>query len=137
MRKRIVMKLLISADSAATREGMRFILQREGYEVVEASDIQNAIEVIERDTIDIYFIDMASEEVDSLESITRMSIERKLPVVLIVSETQIKAAREGRDLGIEKIIMKPFSADRLIATVDELRERTELSTYGQTSNTDN
>jgi DNA-binding response OmpR family regulator len=130
------MKLLISADSAATREGMRFILQREGYEVVEASDIQNAIEVIERDTIDLYFIDMASEEVDSLESITRMSIERKLPVVLIVSETQIKAARKGRDLGIEKIIMKPFSADRLIATVGEIRERTELSTYGQTSNTD-
>jgi DNA-binding NtrC family response regulator len=130
------MKLLISADSAATREGMRFILQREGYEVVEASDIQNAIEVIERDTIDLYFNDMASEEVDSLDSITRMSIERKLPVVLIVSETQIKAARKGRDLGIEKIIMKPFSADRLIATVDELRERTELSTYGQTSNTD-
>ena len=130
------MKLLISADSAATREGMRFILQREGYEVVEASDIQNAIEVIERDTIDLYFIDMASEEVDSLESITRMSIERKLPVVLIVTETQIKAARKGRDLGIEKIIMKPFSADRLIATVGEIRERTELSTYGQTSNTD-
>jgi CheY-like chemotaxis protein len=115
-------KILVTDDDAATREMLQFLLQDEGYEVLLARNGLEALEVIEKEPVDLVLLDLMMPEMDGYEALNALRENGRLGTVpiLVVSARSIPIYQEiSRNLGAVEHIVKPFMPDELLGKVRE------------------
>ncbi|UDY37541.1 SpoIIE family protein phosphatase [Dermatobacter hominis] len=112
-------RVLVVDDNADMRSYVTRLLG-ERYEVTTAVDGAEALASIERDRPDLVLSDVMMPGIDGLELVRRvraMPDGRDLPMILLTARAGPESSGEGLDVGADDYLVKPFSADDLVARV--------------------
>lgn len=107
-------------------------LELEDYEVVTASNGQQALEMIEAQTPDLVLLDVMMPKMDGFTVCQRVREFSAVPIILITARGQDQDKVRGLDLGADDYLTKPFSVDELLARVRAVLRRTQFSASERT-----
>jgi len=116
-------KILSVDDSASIRQMVSFTLKKEGYEVIEASDGNDALARIMGSSIDLVITDLHMPNMDGIGLIKALranSSYRFTPIVMLTTESHTDKKNEGRQAGATGWVVKPFKPEQLLAVVKKL-----------------
>ena len=102
-------------------------LELEDYEVVTASNGQQALEMIETQTPDLVLLDVMMPKMDGFTVCQRVRAFSAVPILLITARGQDQDKVRGLDLGADDYLTKPFSIDELLARVRAVLRRAQFS----------
>ncbi len=120
-------KVLVVDDDRNTRLYMRALLSRAGYTVLLAEDGERALEVMDKEHIDLMIADVMMPRLDGYE-LTRSVREANLRLpILIVSAKQLpEDKRQGFLVGTDDYMTKPFDDEELLLRIKALLRRAEI-----------
>ncbi len=120
-------RVLIVDDEEGVREGLRTLLQQEGLHVETAGTAEDGLRRVEARSFDVVFLDLNLPGLDGMSTISRFRIGTPSPDVLILTGygTVAKAVESMRK-GASDVIEKPFTGDRILATVRRVLEARQL-----------
>jgi len=119
-------KILIAEDERDIRDLVSFTLKFAGYEVVAASDGQDAYEKALAERPDLILMDVRMPRMTGYEACKKIKGEpsiKDIPIVFLSAKGQETEIRTGLEAGAEEYLLKPFAPDELIARVSELLAR--------------
>lgn len=121
-------KVLVAEDSLALLEEISMALEMQGYEVVQATDGQGAMDILTSSAQlpDIVVSDIAMPDVDGFQLLEHMRNDpacRGLPFVFITAFDSPNAVRISRVLGADDYIVKPFQIEDLILAIENKLKR--------------
>lgn len=115
--------ILAVDDSASMRQMVSFTLKGAGYDVTEASDGQEALDIAKTKAFDLVVTDVNMPRMDGITLIGEL---RKLPafkftpLLMLTTESGADKKQAGRAAGATGWIVKPFNPDQLIKTVQKV-----------------
>ena len=124
-------KVLIAEDESAIREIIAITLRRAGYEVTEACDGQQAIDIYnsKNGAFDVVLLDIMRPNVDGLEVCkTLRNQSSTVGIIMLTAKTQEMDKVSGLLMGADDYITKPFSPSELMARVDSVYRRVAMNT---------
>ena len=116
----MVKRIMTVDDSATIRQVLSMSLNDAGYEVVEAVDGQDALNKIKTEKINMMITDLNMPKMDGIELIRHLrkdGVHRFLPIIMLTTESQEEKKNEGKAAGASGWIIKPFTANQLLAVV--------------------
>lgn len=102
-------------------------LQLEGYEVLSASDGQQALEQIEAKIPDLVLLDVMMPKMDGFTVCHRVREFSTVPIIIVTARGQDQDKVRGLDLGADDYLTKPFSVDELLARVRAVLRRAQFT----------
>jgi two-component system response regulator RegX3 len=117
-------KILVVEDEESFREGVSFILSKEGYEVIDASDGNDAIIKFEREGADLVLLDVMLPGLSGLEVCKKLRTLTKVPIIMLTAKDTELDKVLGLEIGADDYITKPFSSRELLARVKAILRRT-------------
>ena len=115
--------ILTVDDSPSIRQTVRLTLAMAGFEVSEADSAQAALEVCEQSKFDVVVTDLNMPGMDGIELIRRLRAQPKfrfIPILMLTTESQLDRKQEGKSAGATGWIVKPFTADQLLAVIKKV-----------------
>ena len=120
-------KILVVDDESRMRKLVRDFLIRKDYEVVEASDGQEAVDIFfEQNDISLIILDVMMPKMDGWEVLREIREYSEVPVIMLTAKGDETDELKGFDSGADEYISKPFSPKILVARVDALLRRSNL-----------
>ena len=118
-------KILVVDDESRMRKLVKDFLGREGYQVLEAGDGMEAMEVFydEKD-IALIILDVMMPKMDGWEVCREIRKNSKVPIIMLTARSDERDELLGFDLGVDEYISKPFSPKILVARVEAILRRT-------------
>jgi len=110
--------ILIAEDEEDIRHLVTLHLTKEGYEVFEASNGAEALEIFTRERIDLLILDIMMPEMDGFALLQRIRKRSKVPVIMLTARTDEADKILGLGLGADDYVIKPFSVIELISRVN-------------------
>ncbi|GMK38887.1 DNA-binding response regulator [Paenibacillus sp. CCS19] len=114
---------------------MEIYLQNEGYVLLKASDGVEALEILERHSVDLIIMDVMMPRMDGMEACMRIRETRELPIILLSAKNQDIDKISGLSLGADDYVTKPFNPLELIARVKSHLRR--YKQFGRSPDADN
>jgi len=111
------MRALVIDDSRAMRSILRGILTDLDFEVVEAADGHQALEILGEQDIDIALVDWNLPLMSGLEIVTAVRNDERLAktrLLMVTTETEFDRVTQALQAGADEYIMKPFNREMLI-----------------------
>ena len=102
-------------------------LQLEGYEVLAASDGQQALEQIEQQSPDLVLLDVMMPRMDGFSVCHKVREFSSVPIIIVTARGQDQDKVRGLDLGADDYLTKPFSVEELLARVRAVLRRSQFS----------
>ena len=116
-------RILIVDDEAKIREVVKEYATLNGYEVLEASNGLEALDMIESTVIDLVILDIMMPTLDGYEVCKRIKAKTNIPVIMLSARTEEYDKLFGFELGVDDYVVKPFSPKELMARVKVVLER--------------
>ena len=125
-------KILIADDEARMRALVRDYLRMKGFQVLEAENGREALEVFQREPdIALILLDVMMPEMDGFETLKELRHISDVPVLMLTARAEEQDELQGFSLGADEYIAKPFSPKVLIARIDAILKRTAANTEGE------
>lgn len=118
--------ILVVEDEAALLALLRYNLERQGFNVEEATDGQEALLRIAEAKPDLVLLDWMLPAMSGIEvcrQIRRRPATRDLPVIMVTARTEDQDAVRALDTGADDYISKPFAVEALLARIRALLRR--------------
>ncbi|HAD13465.1 MAG TPA: response regulator [Saprospirales bacterium] len=120
-------KILIVDDEVPIRRTLRDILEFEGYDIDEASDGLECIAKVQKEKYDVIITDIKMPKMDGIEALERLQIlSPETPVIMVSGHGTIDTAVEAVKKGAFDFISKPPDLNRMLITVRNALDRSEL-----------
>jgi Tfp pilus assembly pilus retraction ATPase PilT len=122
-------RVLVTDDEPITRMLVKLLLERQNFEVLEAANGRDAVEIALREHPDLLMIDLNMPEMDGYEAIARVRREMSLammPVLVLTSEEGPGVERRVLELGADDYIIKPFDPEVLLSRVNAVFRRLKV-----------
>lgn len=120
-------KILVVDDEARMRKLVKDFLIKKNYEVIEAADGQEALDVFfDQNDISLVILDVMMPKMDGWEVLKEIRAYSKIPVIMLTAKGDERDELKGFDSGADEYISKPFSPKILVARVDALLRRSNL-----------
>jgi len=116
-------RILIVDDEAGIRELVGTYLRNEGFEVIEASDGDEALERLERLTPTLVVLDLRLPTIDGFDVLREMRRSTNVPVIVLSARSEEGDKLVGLELGADDYLTKPFSPRELVARVRAVLRR--------------
>jgi type IV pilus assembly protein PilB len=119
-------RVLVTDDEPITRMLVKLLLEREQFEVLEAANGRQAVEIATRERPDLMLIDLNMPEMDGYEAIGKLRRDltlATLPIVVLTSEEGPGVERRVLELGADDYIIKPFDPAVLLSRVQAVFRR--------------
>jgi DNA-binding response OmpR family regulator len=117
-------KILVADDESRMRKLVRDFLVKEGYEVLEAADGNEALDSFyENSDISLLILDVMMPGIDGLEICREIRSQSKVPIIMLTAKSEERDELQGFDSGADEYISKPFSPKILVARVNALLRR--------------
>lgn len=118
-------KILVVDDESRMRKLVRDFLVKSNYEVVEASDGEEALDVFfEKNDIDLVILDVMMPKMDGWQVCREIRSYSKVPIIMLTAKSDERDELLGFELGVDEYISKPFSPKILVARVEAILRRT-------------
>ena len=116
-------RILAVDDSPSMRDMVRIALSGAGFQVTQAADGAEALEIARKDTFDLVLSDVNMPRMDGISLIRALRAEanyKHTPILMLTTESSAERKREGKDAGATGWIVKPFDPDQLVATMQRV-----------------
>lgn len=113
-------KILIAEDEPDIRELVAFTLRFGGYEVVTASNGEEAVQLARRENPDLILLDVRMPRMTGYDACREIKADPNLkttPVVFLSAKGQENEIQAGIESGAEEYLLKPFAPDQLTQRV--------------------
>ena len=121
-------KILVVDDENRMRKLVKDFLQRENFEVLEAGDGSEALDVFfAHQDIALMILDVMMPKMDGWQVCREIRSYSKVPIIMLTARSDEKDELQGFDLGVDEYISKPFSPKILVARVEAILRRTGKS----------
>ena len=116
-------KILLVEDEESFREGLSFMLSKEGYEVITAEDGNVAITKFEQHGADLVLLDVMLPGLSGLDVCKKLRTLTKVPIIMLTAKDTELDKVLGLEIGADDYITKPFSSRELLARVKAILRR--------------
>lgn len=121
-------KILVVDDESRMRKLVRDFLERAGFQVLEAGDGMEALDLFYEDQgISLIILDVMMPKMDGWEVCREIRKESKVPIIMLTARGEERDELNGFELGVDEYISKPFSPKILVARVEAILRRTGKS----------
>ena len=117
-----VIKVMIIDDSRTIRSTAETLLQKEGYQVISATDGFEALSMIADNRPDLIFLDVMMPRLDGYQTCALLKhhqVFRHTPVVMLSSKDGLFDRARGRVVGADNYLTKPFTRDELMRVIEQ------------------
>ncbi len=125
-------KILVADDESRMRKLIRDYLVREDYEVVEAENGEQALDMFYMDSeISLIILDVMMPKVDGFAVLKEIRETSSIPVLMLTAKGEENDVLNGFELGADEYINKPFSPKILMARVNAVLRRSTDDSLGK------
>ncbi len=118
------LKILVVDDESRMRKLVRDFLVRQNYEVLEAGDGEEALDIFYEDKdIALIILDVMMPKMNGWEVCKEIRETSKVPIIMLTAKSDESDELMGFDLGVDEYISKPFSPKILVARVEAILRR--------------
>jgi two-component system nitrogen regulation response regulator NtrX len=122
-------KILVIDDEKSIRNTLTEILAAEDHEVISAEDGASGLELFGLHPVDVVLCDIKMQEMDGMEVLDKMlKMPQDVPVIMISGHGDIETAVEAIKKGAFDFLEKPLDLNRLLITIRNALERSDLIT---------
>jgi DNA-binding response OmpR family regulator len=119
------LKVMIVDDESRMRKLVKDFLRREGYEVIEAENGEQAVDIFFKNPkIDLILLDVMMPKLDGWQVCEMIRQYSKVPIIMLTAKDSEKDELKGFELGVDEYISKPFSPKILMARIAAILRRT-------------
>lgn len=118
-------KILIADDEQLMRQLVIDFLQPEGYEMLEAADGKEALQIYHEQYPDLVLLDVMMPGYDGWTVCREIRRESSVPIMMLTAKGEEIDQLFAYDLGVDEYITKPFSPKILVAKIKALLRRTQ------------
>ena len=117
-------KILVVDDESRMRRLIRDFLEVEGYEVLEAADGVEALDLYYEDrTIALLILDVMMPKMDGWQVCREIRQTSTVPILMLTARSEERDELRGFELGVDEYVTKPFSPRILVARVNAILKR--------------
>lgn len=117
-------KILVVDDESRIRKLIKDYLRRGGYEVIEASDGEEALEIFYKTKdISLIILDVMMPNLDGWEVLKEIRESSRVPIIMLTTKSEEEDELNGYSLGADEYVLKPFSPKVLVARVEAVLRR--------------
>lgn len=117
------MKILLCDDEVLIRDVIKEYLLLEQFQVFEAGDGLEAIEVVKNNDIDLVVMDIMMPKMDGYTACKEIKAIKDIPFIMLSARGEEYDKLIGFDLGIDDYVTKPFSPKELVARIKAVTKR--------------
>lgn len=124
MRNKMEMNhVLVVEDDKEIREGVEIYLKSQGYEVFQAADDVEGLEVIEKEDIHLAIVDIMMPRMDGISMVVKLREKYDFPVIFLSAKSEEVDKIMGLNMGADDYVTKPFTPMELLARVNSQLRR--------------
>ena len=124
MRNKMEMShVLVVEDDKEIREGVEIYLKSQGYEVFQAADGVEGLEVIEKEDIHLAIVDIMMPRMDGISMVVKLREKYDFPVIFLSAKSEEVDKIMGLNMGADDYVTKPFTPMELLARVNSQLRR--------------
>ena len=118
------MKILVVDDESRMRKLVKDFLTRAGYQVLEAGDGMEVMDLFYEDKdIALIILDVMMPKMDGWQVCREVREHSKVPIIMLTARSEERDELQGFELGVDEYISKPFSPKILVARVGAILRR--------------
>lgn len=115
--------VLVVEDDKEIREGVEIYLKSQGYEVFQAADGVERLEVIEKEDIHLAIVDIMMPRMDGISMVVKLREKYDFPVIFLSAKSEEVDKIMGLNMGADDYVTKPFTPMELLARVNSQLRR--------------
>ena len=115
--------ILVVDDDKEIREGIRIYLELEGYQVLEASDGQIALDMLAENVVHLIVLDIMMPNLDGIMTTHKIRQDNNVPILMLSAKNEDLDKINGLQVGADDYLTKPFSPMELLARVKSMLRR--------------
>lgn len=116
-------RVLVVEDEINLREPLVYLLQKEGYDVIEAEDGNTAVEFFHSHTPDILLLDLMLPGLSGNEVCRQIRTSSEVPIIMLTAKDAEIDKVVGLELGADDYVTKPYSTRELLARMKAVLRR--------------
>ncbi len=125
-------KILVVDDESRMRKLVKDFLQKNNYEVLEAGDGSEALDIFfAQNDIALVILDVMMPKMDGWQVCREIRNYSRVPIIMLTARGDEKDELQGFELGVDEYISKPFSPKILVARVEAILRRAGKSAAGE------
>jgi DNA-binding response OmpR family regulator len=122
------LKILVVDDEARMRKLVRDFLTIKGFQVIEAADGEEAVDIFFKNKdISLLILDVMMPKMDGWEVCRTIRQYSKVPIIMLTARSEERDELQGFNLGVDEYISKPFSPKILVARVEAILRRSQVT----------
>jgi two-component system chemotaxis response regulator CheY len=113
-------RILTIDDSKTMRDMLMVTLADAGFDVLQAVDGQDGLDVLGKERVDVIITDINMPKMDGYEVIRQLRgnpDHKATPILVLTTESELSKKKLAREVGATGWMVKPFDPDRLVATI--------------------
>lgn len=113
-------RILTIDDSKTMRDMLMLTLVDAGFDVIQAVDGKDGIDMLERENVDVVITDINMPRMDGYEVVRQLRARpehKTTPILVLTTESEAEKKNIAREAGATGWLVKPFDPERLVATV--------------------
>ena len=111
------MKILLVEDNIAIVKGLKYALEKNGYEFVHKASITETKKYLEEEQVDLIILDVALPDGSGFDIFEMVIRKLNIPTIFLTAKDEEDNIVKGLNLGAEDYITKPFSTKELLARI--------------------
>jgi DNA-binding response OmpR family regulator len=120
-------RILLVDDEHSIQTLLSYPLRKEGYDVVQATDGQDALARFSEQDFDLVVLDLMLPKVDGLEVCRRLRRDSSVPIIMLTAKSDEIDKVVGLEVGADDYITKPFSLREFSSRIKAALRRAEMS----------
>lgn len=116
-------KVLVVEDEQSLRDPLVFVLEKEGHEVLEAADGEQALQVFESKGADVILLDLMLPKLDGNKVCQAIRQSSNVPIIMLTAKDSEIDKVVGLEIGADDYVTKPYSTRELLARMKAVLRR--------------
>ncbi|MCX6477874.1 MAG: response regulator transcription factor [Micrococcales bacterium] len=116
-------KVLVVEDEQSLREPLVFMLEKEGYDVIEAENGEIAIQKFQAEGADVILLDLMMPKLDGNQVCKQIRLSSNVPIIMLTAKDSEVDKVVGLEIGADDYVTKPYSTRELLARMKAVLRR--------------
>ncbi len=115
--------ILVVDDEVEITEAIEIYLRNSGYKVFKAFDGLEALDILEREPVDLIIMDIMMPKMNGMRATIKIRESKNIPIIILSAKSEDTDKILGLNMGADDYICKPFNPLELLARVNSLLRR--------------
>lgn len=124
-----MVNILLAEDDVSLRKLMTYYLEQNGYHVLQASDGEGALMLLESNHVDLLISDVMMPVMDGYSLVKALRESNyELPILIATAKELIQDKKKGFEAGTDDYMVKPLDMEEMLLRVEALLRRAKIQT---------